>query len=294
MQKLTSISIDVTKDISKSDYEYLLFNLACSEIEDDSAKESLRKKIVLKFDDSEMMALTSIPHYRDEFSTNGVSFLLSQIFPEQYNRTGSISNYINKLVDLGLSRIKLRDLFDLDKKLSDKEVFKLFYKVFSQKELPNVYDLAFILSYHAARKKEEKDIPSLSLYSLKTSNGQARTLTGDFYIDKIDFLDDLYIADTVYADLANFLTLPIISSGGKNFIAQKPYISGNKFVCPHIKASLTDNEKGVLMNYMFNLWKGIEQSKDIDWSVGFKALEFTPLHCIIDKKWTIAGEELPT
>lgn len=294
LQKLTTISIDVTKDISKSDYEYLLFNLACSEIEDDSAKESLRKKIVLKFDDSEMMALTSIPHYRDEFSTNGVSFLLSQIFPEQYNRTGSISNYINKLVDLGLSRIKLRDLFDLDKKLSDKEVFKLFYKVFSQKELPNVYDLAFILSYHAARKKEEKDIPSLSLYSLKTSNGQARTLTGDFYIDKIDFLDDLYIADTVYANLANFLTLPIISSGGKNFIAQKPYISGNKFVCPHIKASLTDNEKGVLMNYMFNLWKGIEQSKDIDWSVGFKALEFTPLHCIIDKKWTIAGEELPT
>jgi hypothetical protein len=294
LQKLTSISIDVTKDISKSDYEYLLFDLACSEIKDDSAKESLRKKIFLKFDDSEMMALTSIPHYRDEFSTNGVSLLLSQIFPDQYNRTGNISNYINKLVDLGLSRVKLRDLFDLDKKLSDREVYKLFYKVFSQKELPNVYDLAFILSYHATRKKEGNDIPDLSLYSLKTGNGQARTLTGDFFIENVDFIDDLYIADSVYANLGKYITLPLISSDGKNFIAPKPYISGNTFICPHIKASLKDNEKGVLMNYMFNLWKGIQQKIDIDWSVGFKALEFTPLHCIIDKKWTISGEELPT
>lgn len=294
LQKLTTISIDVAKDISKSDYEYLLFDLACSEIKDDSDKESLRKKIFIKFDDSELMALTSIPHYRDEFSTNGVSLLLSQIFPDQYKRTGNISNYINKLVDLGLSRVKLRDLFDLDKKLSDKEVYKLFYKTFSQKQLPNVYDLAFILSYHAARKKEGKDIPSLSLYSLKTSNGKARTLVGDFFIDNVDFLDDLFIADSAYANLGTYISLPIISSDGKNFIAQKPYISGNKFICPHIKASLTDNEKAVLMDYMFNLWKGHQHNIDIDWSVGFKALEFTPLHCILDKKWTISGEELPT
>lgn len=162
-------------------------------------------------------------------------------------------------------------------------MYKLFYKTFSQKQLPNVYDLAFILSYHAARKKEGKDIPSLSFYSLKTSNGKARTLVGDFYIDNVDFLDDLYIADSAYANLGTYISLPIISSDGKNIIAQKPYISGNKFICPHIKASLTDNEKAVLMDYMFNLWKGHQQNIDIDWSVGFKALEFTPLHCILEK-----------
>lgn len=209
------------------------------------AAKTLRAKTLLIKDGNET-PLADIPADADEFSVDGalIPFPMSQILPDLYAKSDLLGALIDKLDAAHLSKEKVKSLFGIGDEVDANNVWEKMQEHSDGKEL-NVQQLAFALIMG----------DGLGNFSVRTLGKASQSLSsGPFYVKSHIFLDENYLLDDCYSDLAKYVDLP------KNGVYAEPYIEDGEFHLDGLKDEMDDEAKAALLDFLHALRK---DGKDI-------------------------------
>ena len=285
--KLSSVEVDLDKDISHDDFEYKIVDAACSSLEE-KYYDSFRSKIVIK-KDSVSYSYDQLPSsLMSDIAVDGAktSFNIDKLLPNEYANAALLTAVVGKFSALGLNNQTLTALFGLSEKADLDHIYNAIQSNYPV--LQNGQQLAFVRLMIDNYDKASYD------YQLDTINNTAAK--AGFVINEHAFIVTSHILADKYSDVGKFISLPY----KENLIIQAPYITeSGTFVSPEICTRGEDGEydpEKVLkyLGFLVKLRKfNPEPFKKVEWGCQADNLSFNPLQTVYPNNYAEVSETLP-
>ena len=285
--KLSSIEIDLDKDICHDDFQYKVIEAACTSLETKDY-DCFRTKVVIKKDGISYKYEQLPSSLKNDVNVVGAkaTFSIDKLLPNEYSNAALLTAVVEKFAALGLNNQLLNSLFGLSSEADIDQIYNAIQSNYSV--LQNGQQLAFVRLMIDKFSKKSFD------YKLNTF-GEAASGTG-FALNNLSFISKSRVLAAQYSDVAMYISLPYM----KNLIVQEPYITEDgEFVSPEIttrnNAAEYDQEK--VLGYLSFLMKlrrsKVDLFKKVDWSTESDNLSFNPLKMLYPKNYAITTELLP-
>lgn len=294
LHELSEFRFNTETEYTKETYEFKILDLACNVLKENDYK-AFQDKVVIVVGEQDL-TLSEIPPFADKIRIENYNLSLSKILPDNYQNSNHLSGLINQFIALGLNKERVDSIFGLSEVPDPKDIFQMFSE--QVEILDNGEQLAFLFLYGLFI--EEIDF---SKFKALNVGEEEMALGTDKYLTDFDFIQQSEILHQKYRGVTKiFKDFPIIIEDNDHLLLlNEPYFADGKFVCPYIKADLSDEQKLILVEFLFNQWNKPNRKaiiKGIDWSkiddVGTEnILGFNPITSVYPIKYACEGEVLP-
>lgn len=285
--KLSSLDIDLDKDICQDDFEYKIIDAACSSL-DDKDYERFRSKITIK-KDAVIYKYNQLPSsLKNDVIVAGAraAFNIDKLLPNEYANASLLAKVVEKFSALGLNSLSLNSLLGLSSEADLDHIYSAIQDNYPI--LQNGQQLAFVRLMTDTHEKTSFD------YKLEMLT-QASSKT-DLVINDLAFIAKSHVLAAKYSDVGKYITLPYM----KNVIIQEPYITeAGEFISSEIctRDNAANHDKEKILSYLDFLLKLRRTNKDlfkkVDWSRQSDNLSFDPLKVVYPQNYAVSSEILP-
>lgn len=285
--KLSSIEIDLDKDISQDDFEYKIIDAACSSLEDKDY-DNFRSKITIK-KDAVIYKYNQLPSsLKNDVVVEGAkaAFNIDKLLPNEYANASLLATVVEKFSALGLNSQSLNSLLGLSLEVDLDHIYSAIQANYPV--LQNGQQLAFVRLMTDKHEKISYD------YKLETITLNASKT--DFVINDLAFIAKSHVLPAKYSDIGKYITLPYM----KNVIIQEPYITEDgEFVSSEICTRGDDGnyDQEKILSYLGFLLKLRKSNstlfKKVDWSCQDDNLSFSPMRVVYPHNYAVTSETLP-
>lgn len=294
LQKLSKFTFNSATEYTKEDYEYKILDLACNELKENDYQK-FKQKVIIQTENQDLK-LSEIPPFTDRIKIDDYEISLAKILPGNYENSGHLNSLINNFIGLGLNKERIGNLFGISEEPETSDIFKIFSE--QVEVLDNAEQLAFLFLY--GLYIEEIDFNQFKALNI---NNEEVSLAYDKYITDYIFIQKDEILHQKYRGITKiFKDFPIVVTDNDNLLLiKKPYFEEDKFICPYIKEDLSDEQKFIFIEFLFNQWNKKSNKtaiEKIDWSIiddkeTKNVLGFNPTTSVYPSKYACENEVLP-
>jgi len=290
--QLSEVRLVSEKRYIKDDFEFKVLERACNinVLRGENDIQTFRDKIVIETEGEDISICTI--QAKDEVVIENQKFSLAKILPDTYQNSDHLSRLISQFVVNGINKEQIENLFGIKREVEPSEIFNLFSE--QTVILQNAEQLAFLLMF--AKVFDE----NIENFKVKTLDAKEWELKYDYYLKSFSFIGEDYLLEGEYSDICKIFELPVLIGNSEHQILLQPYFSENKFICPNIKSTLTEDEKTDFLDFIFNEYKKNRTpfTKDVDWSkineIETKnLLGFNSNHSVFPNQYASESEVLP-
>lgn len=291
--QLSEIRFTSGEQYVKDSFEFKIINLACTILKPADYPD-FRSKIIIETGEEEF-PLANIPPFTDKIKIDDYELSLSKILPNAYHNSDHLSNLTFQLIEAGVNKDRLNDLFGITKEPELADIFNLFLG--ETTSIENAEQLAFVLLYN--KFCEEIDLKS---FKIRCKGGGEYDLTYNFYTKQFNFLVEDSALDDKYSAFKKVIKELPFAISDENQILEEPYFASEKFHCPDLRTeNLSDEQKLGLITFLFNQWEKKNKKtviRSIDWgsiegTETKKLLGFNPKYSVFPSEYAMESEELP-
>jgi hypothetical protein len=291
--QLSEIRFASGEQFVKDSFEFKIINLACTILKPEDYPD-FRGKIIIETDEEEL-PLANIPPFTDKIKIDDFELSLSKILPNAYHNSDHLSNLTNLLIETGINKERINELFGITKEPELTDIFNLFSE--ETTKLENAEQLAFLILYN-------KFIEAVNIggFEVETLDGNW-ALKYNYYVDFFDFIGKDYILKNTYQGIKTILKkFPTVINDADNLqLLKKPYFSEDEFFCPCIIEDMKEEQKQSFVEFLFRQWDKNNKKtviRNIDWTSineteTLKLLGFNPKHSVSPSDYALESEELP-
>ncbi len=296
LQELKEFRFNSETKYTKEDYEYKIFDLACSELKENDY-EKFKDKVIIETESHELK-LSEIPPFTDKIKIDNYELNLAKLLPDNYENSDHLSSLINQFIGLGLSKERIGNLFGVSEEPELSNIFQLFSE--QVKTLENAEQLAFLFLYGLQEKIDFNQFKALNVDEEDIDLGTDKYLTDFDFINQSEILHQKYRIGVI-TKIFKERPVVVVADNDNLLLIKEPYFDNDKFVCPYIKDDLSDEEKISFVEFLFNKWNQKNKKtaiKNIDWSKiddieTVNILGFNPTTSVYPSKYACESEALP-
>lgn len=294
LQELSEFRFNSNAEYNKENFGYKILELACSEFKENDL-EIFKEKVIIEAENKDIK-LSVIPPLADIIRIETYEISLAKILPNNYENSNHLSGLINQFIGLGLNKERITNLFGISDEPDPIEIFQIFTE--QVEVLDNAEQLAFLFLY--GLNIEEIDFGRFKALNIEEEEIKLGT---DKYLTEFDFIQKSEILHNKYNAITKiFKKFPIVVEDNENLLLlDKPYFQKDRFICPHIKENLSDEQKLCFVEFLFNQWNTHNIGatiNSIDWSKiddieTENILGFNPRKSVYPSNYACESEILP-